>query len=114
LEAAVVDLRAHLAGGRRVIVVQPGHGLVERTVEVLGEHDVPARALERIDARADGAVVEVVQAALEHGLVLADPALVVLTGEDLSGQRASTRDMRKMPTRRKKQIDPLELKPGDY
>ena len=43
-----------------------------------------------------------------------DPGLVVLTGEDLSGQKASTRDMRKMPARRKKQIDPLELKAGDY
>ena len=38
----------------------------------------------------------------------------MLTGEDLSGQKASTRDMRKMPARRKKQIDPLELKPGDF
>ena len=40
--------------------------------------------------------------------------MAVLTGEDLSGQKASTRDMRKMPARRKKQIDPLELKAGDY
>ena len=38
----------------------------------------------------------------------------MLTGDDISGQRASTKDMRKMPTRRKRQIDPLELKPGDY
>ena len=37
-----------------------------------------------------------------------------LTGEDIAGQRATTRDMRKMPARRKKQIDPLELKAGDY
>ena len=40
--------------------------------------------------------------------------VAVVTGEDLSGQKASTRDMRKMPARRKKQIDPLELKAGDY
>ena len=38
----------------------------------------------------------------------------VLTGEDIVGQKASTRDMRAMPTRRKRQIDPLELKAGDY
>ena len=30
------------------------------------------------------------------------------------GQKASTRDMRRMPARRKKQIDPLELSAGDY
>ena len=39
---------------------------------------------------------------------------MLLTGEDVSGQRTSTRDMRKMPARRKRQIDPLELKTGDY
>ena len=51
---------------------------------------------------------------LEHGFVDEALCLAVLTGDDLSGQRASTKDMRKMPTRRKKQIDPLELKTGDY
>ena len=39
---------------------------------------------------------------------------MVLTGEDIAGQKATTRDMRKMPARRKKQIDPLELRAGDY
>ncbi len=53
-------------------------------------------------------------ATLEHGFVSEPLRLAVLTGDDLSGQRASTKDMRRMPTRRKKQIDPLELTPGDY
>ncbi|MFL6175234.1 MAG: transcription-repair coupling factor, partial [Ornithinibacter sp.] len=56
----------------------------------------------------------VTTASLEHGFVSESLCLAVLTGDDLSGQRASTKDMRSMPTRRKKQIDPLELKPGDY
>ncbi len=43
-----------------------------------------------------------------------DPGLVIITGEDIAGQKATTRDMRKMPARRKKQIDPLELKAGDF
>ena len=49
-----------------------------------------------------------------HGLVDDEAKVAVVTGDDLSGQKASTRDMRKMPARRKKQIDPLELKAGDY
>ncbi len=117
IEAAVRDIGDHLRSRRRVVIVHQGHGLAQRTVEVLGEHDVPARLVEEIDSVSTGSanndgVVEVVQGCLTQGLVLAD--LVVLTGEDLSGQKASTRDMRKMPTRRKKQIDPLELKPGDF
>jgi transcription-repair coupling factor (superfamily II helicase) len=117
IESAVRDIGGHLAQGRRVVVVQQGHGPAQRTVEVLGEHDIAARLVDDLAGAPrppSTSVVEVTQGSLEHGLVLADPGLVVLTGEDLSGQKASTRDMRKMPTRRKKQIDPLELKPGDF
>ncbi|MCZ4499162.1 MAG: mfd, partial [Marmoricola sp.] len=118
IEAAVKDIAVHLGAGRRVVVVQQGKGPAERTVEVLGEHDLAARLVDGIASGAmsvpgDG-VVQVVQGCLSHGLVLADPGVVILTGEDLSGQKASTRDMRAMPTRRKKQIDTLELKPGDF
>ena len=79
------------------------------------EHDVAARLVDEASRRtgADG-VVLVTQGCLDHGLTLDDPGLVVLTGEDIAGQKATTRDMRKMPARRKKQIDPLELKAGDF
>ncbi len=109
LERAITDVRGWLADGYRVTVVHPGHGPAERMVEVLGEHDVPAG----LDADGQG-VVTVTTGCLTQGVV--DPAVRValITGEDLSGQKASTRDMRKMPARRKKQIDPLELKAGDH
>ncbi len=115
IDAAVADIGKHLAQGRRVVVVQQGHGPAQRTVEVLGEHDLAARFVDEVSTCSTtgaGSVVEVTQGLLTSGLVLDD--LVVITGEDLSGQKASTRDMRAMPTRRKKQIDPLELKPGDF
>jgi transcription-repair coupling factor (superfamily II helicase) len=38
----------------------------------------------------------------------------VLTETDLSGQKAAGRDAARMPARRRKQIDPLTLVPGDY
>ncbi|MCX6397985.1 MAG: transcription-repair coupling factor [Propionibacteriales bacterium] len=118
IEAAVRDITAHVRAGRAVVVVQQGHGLAQRMVEVLSEHDIAARLVESIEpgALSDGSdgVVLVAQGALTSGLTLTRPDVVVLTGEDISGQKASTRDMRAMPTRRKKQIDPLELKPGDF
>jgi transcription-repair coupling factor (superfamily II helicase) len=89
---------------------------------VLGEHDIAARLVDDSgfetlagarSSTSDGLVL-VTQGCLDHGLTLDDPGLVVLTGEDLAGQKATTRDMRKMPARRKKQIDPLELKAGDF
>lgn len=116
VERAVDDVRGWLGHGYRVVVVHPGQGPAQRMVEVLGEHDVPARLVDRLDAgQAPAAdVVTVTCGSLETGFVDDETRLVLLTGEDLSGQRSSTRDMRKMPARRKKQIDPLELSGGDF
>jgi len=113
IEKAIADIRGWLAEGYRVTVVHQGHGPAERMVEVLAEHDVPA-ALSDIEVTTDSSVVTVTTGCLVGGFVDPETRNALLTGEDLSGQKASTRDMRKMPARRKKQIDPLELKAGDY
>jgi transcription-repair coupling factor (superfamily II helicase) len=116
IESVVTDIRGHLAAGKLVVTMHEGHGPAQRMVEVLGEHDVPARLIEDLDptdGKGEGLVL-VTQGCLAHGLTLDDPGLVIITGEDIAGQKATTRDMRKMPARRKKQIDPLELKAGDF
>jgi transcription-repair coupling factor (superfamily II helicase) len=116
VERAVTDLDRWRRDGYRVVVIHAGHGPAERMREVLAEHDVPARVVESIDEVRDlpESVVTITCGCSDHGFVDDANRLVVLTGEDLSGQKASTRDMRKMPARRKRQIDPLELKAGDY
>ncbi|MCD4536341.1 transcription-repair coupling factor [Nocardioides sp. cx-169] len=113
LDKAIADLDRWLQDGFRAVVVHPGHGPAQRMVEVLGEREIAAR-LEEDPDRIEHGVVTVTCGAVQHGFVDDTNRLVLLTGEDLSGQRSSTRDMRKMPARRKKQIDPLELKAGDY
>ncbi|CAB4775701.1 unannotated protein [freshwater metagenome] len=118
VERALKDLDSWRSDGYRVVVVHAGHGPAQRMVEALGEAEVPARLVEPTDPGPDGlwqvGVVTVTCGALTQGFVDEANKLVLLTGEDVSGQKSSTRDMRKMPARRKKQIDPLELKTGDY
>ncbi|HET7386356.1 MAG TPA: transcription-repair coupling factor [Nocardioidaceae bacterium] len=116
VERAIGDIRDWLRAGRRVVLLHEGHGPAQRMVEVLTEHDVPVRLQEDLATAHDvpERVVAVSTARLAHGFVDDEIGLAVLTGDDLSGQRASTKDMRRMPTRRKRQIDPLELAPGDY
>ena len=96
--------------------MHPGHGPAERMVEVLGEHDVAARLVDpaTADVDLDDRVVTVTCGELRHGFTDDRTRLVLLTGDDLTGQSTSTRDMRRMPARRKRQIDPLELTAGDY
>ncbi len=116
VERAVADIRAWLAAGGRVAAVYEGHGPAERMVELLREHDVAARFVDDLATAADvpAGVAVVTCGTLAHGLVDEEQRLAIVTGDDIVGQRSSTKDMRRMPVRRKKQIDPLELKAGDF
>ncbi|THV17943.1 transcription-repair coupling factor [Nocardioides caeni] len=116
VEQAFADIARWRADGYRVVVVHAGHGPAQRMVEALGERDLAARLVETIPEGVvpGDSVITVTCGGLTHGLVDAEQRLVVLTGEDIVGAKASTRDKGAMPVRRKRQIDPLELKPGDY
>ena len=106
---------AGCADGYRVVVVHPGHGPAQRMVEVLGEHDVAARLVEPgDDGPLESGLVTVTTGTLAHGFVDDALGLVLLTGDDLSGPAGRHPRQRRMPARRKRQIDPLELKAGDY
>ncbi|ADD45438.1 transcription-repair coupling factor [Stackebrandtia nassauensis DSM 44728] len=59
--------------------------------------------------------VTVTVGGLSHGIVDEAAKLAILTGDDISGGKgATTRDMRRMPSRRKGGVNPLELSNGDY
>jgi transcription-repair coupling factor (superfamily II helicase) len=118
-DRAVEALRQWAREGWHTLVVTDGRGLAQRVSEVLSDNDVPnhieptAGALERLPA----GLVQVTTGALGHGFVLPGAKLVVVTESDLttsSGAGPSTKDMRKMPARRRNQVDPLELRLGDY
>ena len=115
-EQAIGDIRRWMHDDRRVVLVTPGPGQAERLVEVLAEHDVAARRegdADEGDPTSD--VVHVVTGSLGHGFVSDPLRLALLTHDDLVGQRTTgSRDERRMPSRRKRQVDPLELKAGDF
>ncbi|MFY0407484.1 transcription-repair coupling factor [Solicola sp. PLA-1-18] len=114
-EQAVLDVKRWQHDGRRVVVVTPGAGLQQRAVELLAEHDVAAASHdELVEEELVRDVVHVVCGEIAHGFVCETQDLVVLTQDDLVGQRAAQREERKMPARRRKQIDPLELAVGDF
>jgi len=112
-DRAFDDVRRWLRDDWRVVLVTEGHGPAERLVEVLGNEDIGARLVTTLDAVPEPRVVSVATGGLEHGFVSAALKLAVLTETDLAGQRSTTKDMRRMPSRRRNAIDPLALKPGD-
>jgi transcription-repair coupling factor (superfamily II helicase) len=111
---ALADTKGWLAEGWRAVYVTEGHGPAARVVEVLGGEGIAARLDTDLGADLVPSVVHVATGSIETGFVDPQLKLAVLTETDLSGQRSSTKDMGRMPSRRRKTIDPLSLQPGDY
>ncbi|MEU9745613.1 transcription-repair coupling factor [Streptomyces niveus] len=117
---ALADTKGWLADGWRTVYVTEGHGTAARTVEVLGGEGIPAR-LDTPEAHGGKglgeitpSLVHVACGSIDYGFVDPGLGLAVLTETDLSGQKAAGKDGVRMPTKRRKTIDPLTLEQGDY
>ncbi|MFC4561973.1 transcription-repair coupling factor [Nocardiopsis mangrovi] len=113
-ERALADVKSWLHDEWSVVLLTPGHGPAERLVAMLRDAGLGARLRPDLSDAPERAVATVTTGLVEHGFVWRSVRLVVLTETDLVGQKSSTRDMRKMPSRRRGTVDPLQLKPGDY
>ncbi|MFG2843176.1 transcription-repair coupling factor [Kitasatospora sp. NPDC048296] len=111
---AIADAKERLAADWRVVMVTEGHGPASRLAEVLGNEGIPARLVADLAEAPTRDVVYVSCGSIEHGFVDENLKLTVVTETDLSGQKSSTKDMRRMPSRRRNAIDPLALVAGDY
>lgn len=111
---AIADAKERLAADWRVVMVTEGHGPASRLAEVLGNEGIPARLVADLAEAPTRDVVHVSCGSIEHGFVDENLKLTVITETDLSGQKSSTKDMRRMPSRRRNAIDPLALVAGDY
>jgi transcription-repair coupling factor (superfamily II helicase) len=113
---AVADLRGWVEDGWRVVVVTEGPGLARRVSEVLAGESVPARLDADLTDLTDG-VVHLTTGAIGSGFLSPTSKFALVTETDLTGTAGaggSTKDMRRMPSRRRNQVDPLQLKPGDF
>ncbi|CCH80286.1 Transcription-repair-coupling factor [Nostocoides japonicum T1-X7] len=115
-EDAVHQLHDWTRDGWRVLVVTDGAGLARRVGEVLREHEVPSTVEVTDGAPLPEGVVAVTTGSLGRGFLVPHLKLAVVTETDLTGTpgQASTKDMRRMPSRRRNQVDPLQLRPGDF
>ncbi|WP_188108934.1 transcription-repair coupling factor [Mycolicibacter arupensis] len=105
-------LRAHIATGGRAAVVAPGVGTARRIVEQLAESETAATLLDAGTAPQPG-VVGVLQGPLHEGLVIPGAELVVVTEADLTGNRVSGPEGKRLAAKRRNAVDPLALTAGD-
>ncbi|UXA12541.1 transcription-repair coupling factor [Mycobacterium sp. SMC-8] len=112
LDEIFAMLRAHVVTGGYGAVVTPGSGTCKRVVEQLSETDTPATVLEPGEQPRAG-VVGVIKGPLHDGAVFPGANLVVVTETDLTGNRASATEGKKLAAKRRNVVDPLALTAGD-
>jgi transcription-repair coupling factor (superfamily II helicase) len=105
-----------LADGWRVVVAASGTGLVERARDVLGERGIAARKVDEVFQAPEPGVAHIVLAALERGFEAPDAKIAVLTETEFYGRTigGDSRVVKKLASKRRNVVDPLQLKTGDY
>src|SRR5690606_19665977 len=112
LEEIFAMLRAHVLTGGLAAVVTPGAGTANRVVEQLGENDTPAALLESGEQPKPG-VVGVLRGPLHDGFVVPGAELVIITETDLTGNRVTASEGKRLAAKRRNTVDPLALTAGD-
>ena len=116
VEGATEHVGRRVAEGWAVVVAAPGIGLLERARDVLAERGIGARIVERLDAAPEPGIVHLLTATIEAGFESAEARLSVLTESDFYGRTISndSRVVKKLASRRKNVVDPLQLKADDH
>ena len=116
VEGATDHVGALLADGWRVVIAASGTGLVERARDVLAERGIAARKVDEVLHTPEPGVAHAVVSVLERGFESPDAKLAVLTESEFYGRTigGDSRVVKKLASRRKAVVDPLQLKAGDF
>lgn len=114
IEALVARIELGINEGKAIVLATSGHGMVERYAGLLRDSDISVRIVENLQATPTRDSVHLTTSRIRFGFDFPDGEILFITERDISGSKAGGRDTTRMPTRRKQQIDPLELKAGDY
>ncbi|MBW4032525.1 MAG: transcription-repair coupling factor [Acidobacteria bacterium] len=115
-EGAVDHVAELLRAGWTVAIAAGGTGLVERAADVLAEREVSGRAVDEFPAAPETGVAYLVTGSVEAGFELSDDHIAVLSEAEFYGRAAGidSRQVKRLASRRKNVVDPLQLHAGDY
>jgi transcription-repair coupling factor (superfamily II helicase) len=114
IERTIDVLRQGLERNQIVIFATHGHGMLERYAGIFRGADLPVNIVRSlIDAPAK-ATINVTTSIITHGFESQSDQIFFMTERDLTGSKGSVKDSERLPTKRKKAIDPLELRAGDF
>jgi transcription-repair coupling factor (superfamily II helicase) len=88
--------------------------MLERYAGIFRGADLPVNIIEKlVDSPMKGSI-NLTTSVITHGFESESAQIFFMTERDLTGSKGSVKDSERLPTKRKKAIDPLELKTGDF
>lgn len=110
-EKILNDIKEKLNLRHHIIITAHGQGSLARIREQLQDRDIPSVEVSASEELKENAV-NVLKASLETGFSSSMLKILVLSEADFFGKKISRTNA--MPSKRRKAIDPLTLKSGDY
>ena len=113
-EKAILDIKSWKKQGYVVVFTAAATGILQRFSEVLNSSEIANQQISEFDQSIDNELIWLIKSDIHHGFISSKYKFVLLTDKDLSGQKSSDKDLARMPSKRRKAIDPLQLNSGDY
>ncbi len=116
VDGAISFVAERISEGWRVVVIATGSGLVDRARDVLADRGIAARILPELNDAPEPGVATLLTGSVEAGFQVPEAKLAVLTDNEFYGRTigGDQRVVKKLASRRKNVVDPLQLKPGDF
>ena len=113
-EKAILDIKGWKKQGYVVVFTAAATGILQRFSEVLNSSEIANQQISEFDQSINNELIWLIKSDIHHGFISSKYKFVLLTDKDLSGQKSSDKDLARMPSKRRKAIDPLQLNSGDY
>ena len=114
IERTIEALRQGLERNQIVVFATHGHGMLERYAGIFRGADLPVNLIGNLVDSPAKATINVTTSVITHGFESQSDQIFFMTERDLTGSKGSVKDSERLPTKRKKAIDPLELRAGDF
>ena len=95
---------------KRVIFSASSKGMIDRYASIFRDANLPVQLQYPFNAAPTSGHITLTASAFRHGF--SDDDFIFITERDLTGSQSAGGE--KLPSRRKKSIDPLQLRSGDY
>jgi transcription-repair coupling factor (superfamily II helicase) len=113
-EKAILDIKSWKKQGYFVVFTATATGILQRFSEVLNSSEIANQQISEFDQSINNELIWLIKSDIHHGFISSKYKFVLVTDKDLSGQKSSDKDLARMPSKRRKAIDPLQLNSGDY